>query len=206
MRTDAVCDGGFCVAIAVIIKGDKNLEPAPRAKGVALGLTLHSGELKALRAAYASLTSPLPLSFPSPLNPPLLPCSESKKYGDEADIPPTSKLDFPEVMNPGDLRNDFYVMLLGGAFLPDGKKAAKNIEILVSVRNLQGDCIENCIAMGSGDCGALTEYKTTVYYHSNNPQYNELLCLKLTPDQLAKCHLFFTYWHVSSNSTCGCEL
>ncbi len=123
--------------------------------------------------------------------------------GDEKDVPVTNKLDFPEFMNPGDMRNDFYVMLLGGVFVStlDGKKAPKNLEIQVTVRNANGDTIENCIATGSGDGGPITEHRTTVYYHSNTPQYNELLCLKLTPDQLAKCHLFFTFWHVSSSST-----
>ena len=31
-----------------------------------------------------------------------------------ADLPMTSKLGFPEILNPGEVRNDFYVHLLRG--------------------------------------------------------------------------------------------
>jgi hypothetical protein len=44
-------------------------------------------------------------------------------------VPPTRKVSFSEVCNPGDTRQDFYLSLVGGSFLMDGKTSAKNIEV-----------------------------------------------------------------------------
>lgn len=45
----------------------------------------------------------------------------------------TSKLGFPDVIMPGDVRNDLYLMLDKGEFERGGKSTGKNIEVTVVV-------------------------------------------------------------------------
>ena len=75
------------------------MEPAPQAKGIALGLTLYIGDLDAVRAAYVRLPcvciagacgagSDAP-AFRANV------CSNPKLSA--ADVPPAPKFEFPEV-------------------------------------------------------------------------------------------------------------
>jgi len=170
-----VIEGQFPKLHEMIIQKDmKNILLAPKAKGIALGLTLYQGSLESVRKADDKL------------NP--------------EDVPPTNKLDFPEVLNPGELRNDFYVVLIGGHFLQDKKKSAKNIEIVVKVIMENGQQIENCILRGTGDSQALSEYHSSVYYHSNSPGYSECIRLNIDPDVFERCHLLVYYYHVSTSA------
>lgn len=156
-----------------IIAKDSSLEAAPRAKGIALGLTLYANDYERL------------VKMDEKFNP--------------ADTPITNKIDFPEIMNPGDVRNDFYAFLVGGVFSQDNKKSAKNIEVTVRVCRSNGDTIENCIVRGSGE-PPTTEYRSSVYYHCNNPSYEETMLLKIDPAVFSDCHLFMIFWHVSTSA------
>lgn len=51
------------------------------------------------------------------------------------------KMGFPEVILPGDLRNDLYLTLLGGEFSKGNKTSEKNVEITVLVCNDKGQPI-----------------------------------------------------------------
>ncbi len=104
--------------IIVIIAGDKTLEQAPQAKGIALAMTLFHGTEEAVRRIH------------------------EKKLPAREDVPVCNKFTFPEVMNPSDSRNDFYVFLQAGTFLQDGKTSAKNIRIQVTVHDRTGQQIQ----------------------------------------------------------------
>lgn len=60
----------------------------------------------------------------------------------------------PQLLNLGDVRNDFYVTLMGGAFQQDNKTSAKNIEIVVRVLTDAGVLVENCMYRGNGIGGS----------------------------------------------------
>lgn len=42
------------------------------------------------------------------------------------------KMGFPEVILPGDVRNDLYLTLIGGEFSKGSKSTDKNVEVTVS--------------------------------------------------------------------------
>lgn len=48
---------------------------------------------------------------------------------------------FPEVILPGDVRNDLYLTLIGGEFSKGNKKSEKNVEVSVYVCNDKGQAI-----------------------------------------------------------------
>eukprot|EP00474_Spongospora_subterranea_P000803 CRZ01261.1 hypothetical protein [Spongospora subterranea] len=103
-------------------------------------------------------------------------------------------------LHPGSDRNDFYVMLRGGDFIQDKKKSSKNIEIRVQVFTGTGYLVPNCIYRGAGPTvSPVTEYCSTVFYHTNNPTFSETLKLSISKQIFTQCHLLFTIWHVSSS-------
>lgn len=56
------------------------------------------------------------------------------------------KMGFPEVIYPGDVRNDLYITLLNGEFSKtSGKTREKNIEVIVSVCNEHGETMKDCV-------------------------------------------------------------
>lgn len=48
---------------------------------------------------------------------------------------------FPEVILPGDVRNDLYLTLVGGEFSKGNKTSDKNVEVIVKVCNEKGESI-----------------------------------------------------------------
>lgn len=48
---------------------------------------------------------------------------------------------FPEVILPGDVRNDLYLTLVNGEFTKGSKKSEKNVEVVVKVCNEKGQSI-----------------------------------------------------------------
>lgn len=51
------------------------------------------------------------------------------------------KMGFPEVILPGDVRNDLYLTLVNGEFAKGNKKSDKNVEVVVKVCNEKGQPI-----------------------------------------------------------------
>lgn len=111
------------------------------------------------------------------------------------------KLGFPEVIFPGDVRNDLYVTLLNGEFSKStGKTCDKNIEVSVSVCNELGEMVKDVITQGGG--AAMTnEYHSVIYYHDDKPIWNETFKINVPIEEFIKCHLKFTFKHRSSNET-----
>lgn len=51
------------------------------------------------------------------------------------------KMGFPEVILPGDVRNDLYLTLISGEFSKGNKTSDKNVEVIVKVCNDKGEAI-----------------------------------------------------------------
>lgn len=91
------------------------------------------------------------------------------------------KMGFPEVILPGDVRNDLYLTLVGADLPKSVRGRENNIEVHVSVCLENGDVVPNAISKGGG---ALleNEYRSIVYAHDEHPKWNEtikvtILCL-----------------------------
>ncbi|XP_028418847.1 dedicator of cytokinesis protein 3-like [Dendronephthya gigantea] len=116
-----------------------------------------------------------------------------------ADICITRKLGFPEVILPGDIRNDVFITLNKGEFEKGGKAAGRNIEVTVSVLLTNGTVVENCVHAGSGSRGS-NEYNSLILYHSNNPNWNETFKLNIPIDKFQDSHVLFVLKHCSTTS------
>lgn len=79
---------------------------------------------------------------------------------------------FPEVILPGDVRNDLYLTLCSGEFARIAKTSEKNVEVTVSVCNDQGHSMAGVMSIGAG-LAPIDEYKSVVYYHDDKPKWLE---------------------------------
>ncbi len=83
------------------------------------------------------------------------------------DIPQTLRLGFPDVVFPGDVRNELYVKLWSGDFMSTNgtsgrisvssftrsplASASSNVQVTVEVRDQDGRTVESVISQGSGE-------------------------------------------------------
>ncbi|MEQ2169851.1 Dedicator of cytokinesis protein 3, partial [Goodea atripinnis] len=86
----------------------------------------------------------------------------------------TRKLGFPDVILPGDIRNDLYLTLERGEFERGGKSVQKNIEVTLWVLYADGDTLKDCISLGTGEPNT-SEYRSFVLYHNNSPRWSEMV-------------------------------
>lgn len=110
------------------------------------------------------------------------------------------KMGFPEVIFPGDVRNDLYVTLIGGEFSKQSKSSDKNIEVTVTVCNESGEIVPSVITQGGG-AQMINEYRSVIYYHEDKPKWNETLKVNVPIEDFKQCHLKFMFKHRSSNDT-----
>ncbi|XP_065175778.1 dedicator of cytokinesis protein 1-like isoform X2 [Sycon ciliatum] len=114
-------------------------------------------------------------------------------------VPVCRKLGFPEVIMPGDARNDVFVSLLSGDFRgKDNKTAEKNMECTVSVLLKSGDVVEGGIVPGVSQDSASC-YKSYIVRHTNTPQWGEIIKLDVPHDLFATAHVRFCAAHRSTN-------
>ncbi|XP_037077735.1 dedicator of cytokinesis protein 3-like [Pollicipes pollicipes] len=107
------------------------------------------------------------------------------------------KLGFPDIIMPGDIRNDLYLTLDRGEFERGGKSTGKNIEVCVSVVRSDGRVLEDCIVSASGQAGSRT-FTSTVLYHNNAPRWGETLRLAVPIESFSGAHVRLEYSHCSS--------
>lgn len=105
---------------------------------------------------------------------------------------------FPEVIFPGDIRNDLYLTLVSGEFSKGTKSTDKNIEVTVVVCNDKGAVVPGVLTLGAG-ASFLDEYKSVIYYHEDKPKWNETFKIQVPIEEFKLCHLKFTFKHRSSN-------
>lgn len=111
------------------------------------------------------------------------------------------KMGFPEVIFPGDVRNDLYVTLVQGEFSKtSGKTSDKNIEVIVSVCTETGETVKDVITQGGG-APMLSEYHSVIYYHDDRPKWNETFKINVPIEEFIRCHLKFVFKHRSSNES-----
>lgn len=126
---------------------------------------------------------------------------------------------FPEVILPGDVRNDLYLTLINGEFSKGSKTSEKNVEVVVKVCNEKGQTIPVSLAYSSldwlklhslrrfsqavislgGGVQELDEYRSIIYYHEDKPQWHETFKIALRIEEFKTSHLKFTFKHRSSN-------
>ncbi|KAJ7999325.1 hypothetical protein DPEC_G00193210 [Dallia pectoralis] len=109
----------------------------------------------------------------------------------------TRKLGFPDVIMPGDIRNDLYLTLDRGDFERGGKSVQKNIEVTVCVLYADGEVLKDCFSLGSGEPN-ISEHRSFVLYHNNNPRWSEVVKLPIPIDRFRGSHLRFEFRHCST--------
>ncbi|KAF5351982.1 hypothetical protein D9756_007382 [Leucocoprinus leucothites] len=128
------------------------------------------------------------------------------------DIPHTLRLGFPDVVFPGDRRNELYIKLWCGDFgasnsnsgrLSLGRPPNGNVQISTEVRDQAGRTVENVISQGSGE-PLMSQFHSMVFYRTSEPTFGELIKIMLPPgDQTPNWHLFFTFRNRSGREKSG---
>lgn len=86
---------------------------------------------------------------------------------------------FPEVILPGDVRNDLYLTLVAGEFSRGNKSSDKNVEVTTVVCDEHGQIVPGVISLGAGTAN-LDEYRSVVYYHDDRPKWSETFRVRTT--------------------------
>ncbi|KAF8840035.1 hypothetical protein BDN67DRAFT_969174 [Paxillus ammoniavirescens] len=134
------------------------------------------------------------------------------------DIPLTLRLGFPDVVFPGDVRNELYIKLWSGEFptshTPSARlsvvnfarpgPAAQNAQVTIEVRDSSGRTVENAISIGAGE-PPVTYFHSMVFARNTQPTFGELIKLQLPLRGVPDWHLFFTFRNRSGNRALGPE-
>ncbi|KAJ5077789.1 dedicator of cytokinesis [Anaeramoeba ignava] len=112
------------------------------------------------------------------------------------------KMQFPDIVLPSYVRNDFYITVYGGEFLQDRKRSAKNMQLMMCVRRndfrFEDEIVPNCLSFG-GASEKFSRYISYVYYHKNNPVWDETIKIELPTEEYEQCHLYIEAIHATTN-------
>ncbi|XP_044136813.1 dedicator of cytokinesis protein 2 isoform X2 [Bufo gargarizans] len=104
------------------------------------------------------------------------------------------KLGFPEIIMPGDIRNDIYITLLSGDF---DRATQRNVEVIMCVCDEEGKILSNAICLGAGD-KPVSEYRSVLYYQIKQPRWMETIKVAVPLEEMQRIHLRFMFRHRSS--------
>ncbi|XP_063703271.1 dedicator of cytokinesis protein 1 isoform X2 [Culicoides brevitarsis] len=110
------------------------------------------------------------------------------------------KMGFPEVILPGDIRNDLYLTLVGADLAKSVRRGETNIEVHVTVCLENGDVVPNAISKGGGS-NLEDEYRTIVYAHDEHPKWVETIKIVLPIENFKHCHVRFLFKHRHSQES-----
>ncbi|KAG6331845.1 hypothetical protein ID866_7243 [Astraeus odoratus] len=175
----------------IIANNSKEYEKSPRAEMVAAALKIFHGESSTIIRENMSLLQDIPLTY---------------------------RLGFPDVVFPGDVRNELYIKLWSGDFptshVPSNRLSmvnlarpgpmAQNIQVTMEVRDSQGNQVERVISLGSGE-PSVTYFHSMVFARNNQPTFGELIKLQLPLHGIPDWHLFFTFRNRAGNRALGPE-
>ncbi|KAG1904321.1 uncharacterized protein F5891DRAFT_1126689 [Suillus fuscotomentosus] len=163
----------------IIANNSKEFEKPPRAAMLAVSVKIFHGDSSTIIRENMSLLQGIPL---------------------------TLRLGFPDVVFPGDVRNELYIKLWTGDFpsSPSGSArlsmvnftrpgpVSQNAQVSIEVRDQEGRTIENAISLGSGEPN-VTQFHSMVFMRNNQPTFGELIKLQLPLRGIPNWHLFFTF-------------
>lgn len=107
---------------------------------------------------------------------------------------------FSDIMSPSENRNDLYVTLVSGDFEKGKKATPRNIEVYITLWLDDGQQLLNCLSSGVGECSVVSELRSTVFYHSNNPKWRETFKVLISPERTLRAHIRFQFSHCSSEN------
>ncbi|OXB77427.1 UNVERIFIED_CONTAM: hypothetical protein H355_012134, partial [Colinus virginianus] len=110
------------------------------------------------------------------------------------------KLGFPEIIMPGDIRNDIYITLLYGDFDKYNKTTQRSVEVIMCVCDEEGKTIPNAVCLGAGD-KPVSEYRSVLYYQVKQPRWMETLKVAVPLEDMQRVHLRFMFRHRSSQES-----
>ncbi len=129
------------------------------------------------------------------------------------DTPLSLRLGFPDVVFPGDVRNELYIKLWSGDFSASQSTNARrnvanfargqvgavtgNVQVTMEVKDQDGRTIERVISQCSGE-PEVTQFHSMVFQRTTQPHFGELVKLKLPMQGAQQWHLFFTFRQRSS--------
>lgn len=125
------------------------------------------------------------------------------------DTPLTLRLGFPDVVFPGDVRNELYIKLWSGDFSFSQTSSARrsfanfarvgsvgtvsgNVQVSVEVKNQDGRTMENVLSRCSGE-PEMPQWNSMVFQRTAQPTFGELVKIKLPSVGAQQWHLFFTF-------------
>ncbi|GJN92547.1 hypothetical protein Rhopal_005577-T1 [Rhodotorula paludigena] len=170
---------------SIIMSRLKDIDKNPRAEHISVGVRILHGEINELAHRMPNLLD---------------------------DVPDTNRLGFPDVVFPGQHRNEVYLKLWSGEFgsgasssngaggtstvrslaqLASAGGSAGSFEVTAEVRTRDGTVVDKVLSRGYGE-PSVSQFTSMVFRSSNSPTWGELVKLDIPVEQMEECHVFLT--------------